>query len=96
MDVDDDFVEEPAVASRSLAFLYAAGELGAEGSPPLANRLLGHRYTTFGQEIFDIPEAQGEPMVKPYRSRDDVGRETVSAIAWIVSHGLIVEHRRLT
>jgi hypothetical protein len=89
-------VEEPAVASRSLAFFDTAGELGAEGSPPLANRLLGHRYTTFGQEIFDILEAQGEPVIEPYGARDDFGRETVSAIAWIVSHGLIVEHRRLT
>ena len=45
------------------------------------NRLVGDRHASLREEIFDIAEAEAEPMVEPDRVADDVGRESISVIA---------------
>ena len=86
LDRYDDFVEEPTIAARPQAFLDLPGVVGPECVAPLADGLIRDCDAAFGQEVFDIAEAQCEPMVEPHRSRDDFGRESISAIVRILSH----------
>src|SRR5271166_1905675 len=51
---------------------------------PTPNRLVRHRHSAFRQQIFDVAQAQGEPEVKPYRLLNDLGRETIPAVADLV------------
>src|SRR5271157_2886410 len=51
---------------------------------PTPNRLVRHRHSAFRQQIFDVAQAQGEPEVKPYRLLNDLGRETMPAVADLV------------
>src|SRR6185437_4991545 len=51
---------------------------------PTPNRLVRHRHSAFRQQIFDVAQAEGEPEVKPYRLLNDLGRETIPAVADLV------------
>jgi hypothetical protein len=35
----------------------------------------------FCEHILNIPEAQGQPKIKPHRALDDVGRKPIAAVA---------------
>jgi hypothetical protein len=96
LDLHDHLVEEPPIAAWSLAFLDTPGVLGAESFAPLSNRFIGNAYPTFSQEIFDISKTQGEPVIQPNGMRDDVGRNSVSAITGCFSHGRIFGYRLST
>ena len=82
----DDFVEEPAIASRAQAFFNRPGVVGPKRAAPLAEGLVGNCDPTFGQEVFNIAEAQRKPMVEPHRSGNDIGWESVSTVVRILSH----------
>src|SRR5450631_4271742 len=60
--------------------------LGSKVVHPAAHGFIGDYYPTFGQQILDISEAQGEPDVKPDRLLDNLGREPVAAIADLGHH----------
>ena len=90
LDRDDHFVKEPTIAPWSLAFPNAPSVVGPERAAPLTDSLVRDRDATLGQEVFDIAEAQREAMVEPHRSRDDFGRESVSAVVRGLSHARIV------
>lgn len=47
----------------------------------LPNRLIGNKNTTFGQQIFHIAEARGEPDIEPDGLMDDLTRKPIPAIA---------------
>src|SRR5271157_6562933 len=51
---------------------------------PTPNRLVRHRHSALRQQILDVTQAEGEPEVKPYRLLDDLGRETIPAVADLV------------
>src|SRR5271166_4940706 len=51
---------------------------------PTPNGFVTHRHSTLRQQIFDVAQAQGEPEVKPYRLLNDLGRETIPAVADLV------------
>src|SRR6185437_7167667 len=51
---------------------------------PTPNRLVRHRHSAFRQQIFDVAQAEGEPEVKPYLLLNDLGRETIPAVADLV------------
>ncbi len=70
---NDNLVKEPAIAARSETSLNTPRVLGPERTTPLTNGLVGDSDPAFGQEIFDIAKAQGEPVIKPHRLRDDFG-----------------------
>ena len=90
LDADNYLVEEPPIATWSLACLDTSRVLGAEGLAPLSNRFVGNGYPTFSQEVFDISKTQGEPVIELNGMRDDVGRKSVSAIVGSFSHGYIL------
>src|SRR5271157_1854403 len=48
---------------------------------PTPNRLIRHRHSAFRQQIFDVTQAEGEPEVEPYCLVNDLGRETIPAVA---------------
>src|SRR5689334_2804325 len=60
------------------------GDQRSEMVHPTPNRLVRHRHSAFRQQIFDVAQAEGEPEVKPYRLLNDLGRETIPAVADLV------------
>ena len=53
---------------------------------PLADRLIRHADAAFGEEIFDISEAQAESVIERDGVTDDFRRESVSAVAGRLAH----------
>src|SRR5271169_2249924 len=51
---------------------------------PTPNRLVRHRHSALRQQILDVTQAEGEPEVKPYRLLNDLGRESIPAVADLV------------
>src|SRR5271169_3156585 len=51
---------------------------------PAPNRLVRRRHSAFRQQILDVAQAEREPEVKPYRSLNDLRRETIPAVADLV------------
>jgi hypothetical protein len=80
-DRDEQFVEMPGVADRAGAASEASGVGAAERLAPAPDRLVGYGDATLGQEIFDVTEAEDEPVIELDRVADDRGREPVSGIA---------------
>jgi hypothetical protein len=54
---------------------------GSEMVRPTRNRLVGHRQSALGQQILDVTQAEGKPEVEPYCLVNDLGRETIPAVA---------------
>jgi hypothetical protein len=48
---------------------------------PAPNELVGDYNAALCQQVFDVAQAQGEPEVEPDRLLDDLGWETVAAVA---------------
>src|SRR5208337_1807841 len=51
---------------------------------PTPKGLARHRHSAFRQQILDVAQAEGEAEVKPYRLLNDLGRETIAAVADLV------------
>ena len=88
LDRDEHLVEMPGVSHPTAAAPQPPRVDRTEPLAPLPNRLLGDRHASLREEIFDIAEAEAEPMVEPDRVADDVGRESISVIA-----GRLAPHR---
>jgi hypothetical protein len=56
----------------------APRNLRAELDGPAADHLAGHLDAPRGQHLLDVPEAQGEADMEPYRVADDLRREAVA------------------
>ena len=63
------------LASMSLGYLQFASVARAEFVAPFPNRLIRHRDAALGEEIFNVAEAQAEPMVGPDRVADNFARK---------------------
>ena len=81
LNIDEQFVQVPGVAHRSLAAPERARVRRPERATPLPNRLVGHDDAPLGEEIFRIAEAQTEPVVEPDGVTDDLGRKSIAVIA---------------
>lgn len=55
----------------------------AELARPLADCLVGDGDAALGEQVFDVAEAKGEPLVQPHGLANDLRREPVTSI-----HGL--------
>ena len=55
------------------------GEQRSELQHPSSDRFIGDVQPAFGQQIFDIAEAEGEAEIQPNRVPDDVRRELVAS-----------------
>jgi hypothetical protein len=78
-------VEVPLVPRARAASVHPVGERLSEPPAPAADRLVAYGNATLGQEFFDVPVAEQEPIVQSDRVADDLGREAVA----------LVERRRL-
>ena len=59
----ENFVDMPGVAELAFSALEPSARTRSEFQTPSANRLVRYLNTPFGQEIFNIAEAQVESMV---------------------------------
>jgi hypothetical protein len=58
---------------------------------PLSDRLVGHSGATLGEQLFDLAETETETVVELNRVTDDLGRESISVVAWLsVGHAFSV------
>ncbi len=48
---------------------------------PTPNGFVRHRHSALRQQILDVAQAEGEPEVEPYCFLNDLGRETIPAVA---------------
>ena len=88
LDRDEHLVKIPGVSHPTAAAPQPPRVDRTEPLAPLPNSLVGDRHASLREEIFDIAEAEAEPMVEPDRVADDVGRASISVIA-----GRLAPHR---
>jgi hypothetical protein len=80
LDADEDLVHMPAILGPRAPPLQAVGEGGGEFPTPPSNRLVGDRDAAFGQQQFNITQAEAENMIQPDRMADDLGREAMAVM----------------
>jgi hypothetical protein len=80
IDSNKDFVQMPGVVEATLTPLQISGIARTELLTPDSNRFIRDEDSAFGEQIFDISEAQAETMVNPDRIADDFPREPMAVI----------------
>jgi len=80
-DAHEEFVEVPRITQTPLSTPQLPSVIRTEFPTPLPNRLVGDNDPALGQKIFDIAEAQAEPVIQPDGVADDFGRKPVSVVA---------------
>ena len=89
VELDEHLVEVPSVVGTLLLPTPKASSVfDTEPLAPSTDGLVGDLNASFGEQILDITEAEGEPEVEPDGMADDLGRESVSTVAdGCVVHG---------
>ena len=64
-DLDKHLVQIPGVTQPALSFLKLFRIFRPESIAPLPNGFIRDGYSTFGQKVFNISQAQAETMVEP-------------------------------
>ena len=77
---DKHFVEMPRVPRSPLAMPQLPRKLLPKFPTPLADRLVADGDPTLGPELFDLPEAEVEAMIKPDGIGNDLRRKAVATI----------------
>ena len=80
LDVHEELVEVPRIAQTTLAPPQLGRVTGAELRTPVPDRLVRNDHTALCQKIFDIAEAEAEPVIQPHGVTDDLGREAVPTV----------------
>ena len=63
LDRDEEFIQVPGVAQTTLPSFQGSSVSRAEFATPLPNRLVGDNDTALSQQILDVAEAEGEPVM---------------------------------
>lgn len=79
-DLDKDLIHIPDIAQPAMPTVHVPSKGGTEFATSQSDRLVGDCDAAPGEQVFDIPEAEGEPMIKPHRVTDDFGWEVVISI----------------
>ena len=87
-DGHEQFVQMPGVADGPGPTPEPSRVGGAEGLAPVPDGLVRDGDAALGEEVFDVAEAEGEPVVEPDGVADDGGRESVAGIARRTSTGI--------
>jgi hypothetical protein len=74
-------VQVPLIAWPGPAVSKLIGIRLTKLAAPLANRFIGDRDPTRKEQLFDIPVAEAESVVKPHAMADDLDRKAVMLIA---------------
>ena len=80
VDRDEDFVQEPCISESTFSSFQTPCIVEPELRAPPADCLVGHGDSSFGEQIFDISEADTESVVKPDGMTDDFGWIAVAVI----------------
>ena len=95
--VHEELVEVPRIAQTTSSTPQLPSVVRTEFPTPLPNRLVGDNDPALGRKIFDITEAQAEPMIEPDGVADDLRRKSMSMVALpVVAHRRTVPGCRLT
>ena len=81
LDAHEQLVQVPSIAQTPLSTPQIPSLVRTEFPTPLPDRLVGNDDPALGQKIFDVAEAQAEPIVEPHSVADNLDREPVSAVA---------------
>ena len=73
-------VEIPGVTQSALSFLKLSRIFWPEPVAPLPNGFIRDGNATFGQKVFNIPQAQAKTIVQPNCMTDDGRRKSVSMV----------------
>ena len=91
-DRDEDRIHMPSIAQPAMLAAEVPSKGATEFATPPSNRLVGECDAALGEKVFDIPEAEGEPMIKPHSVTDDLGWKAVTSLQGF--HRSRVPHRR--
>ena len=80
LDRQKHLIQVPLVTWPGTAATELIGVRLPEFATPFADRLVGYNHPAFQQQLFDIPEAQAEAKVQPYRVINDLHRKAVILI----------------
>ncbi len=81
LDGHKDFVDMPGIPQPSLSFFKFTRLGRPKLLTPLADRFIRNGDTTFGQQLFDLTEAQREAVVQPDGMADYLRGKTVTLVA---------------
>lgn len=79
-DRDHHFVEMPSIVGLGSDLAQVLGNYWPEFENPPTDRFIADHQAALGQEILDIPVAQGKPKVEPDSAPNDVGRKSVTGV----------------
>jgi hypothetical protein len=71
----------PGGVGPESSFAQIRRDLGSKVVYPATHGLIRYRDPALSQQIFDVPEAQGEPEIEPDCLLDDLQRKPVTALA---------------
>ena len=91
-DLDEDLIHMSDVAQPTLPTAQVPSEGGTEFAAPQSARFVGDCDATLGEKVFDIPEAEGGPMIEPPSVTVDLKWEAVTSIQRF--HRSSVSHER--
>ncbi len=81
VDRDEHFVQEPGIAESTLPSSQSPSVIWSKLYAPAADCLVGDHNTSLRQQILGISQADTESVAEPDCVTDDLGRESVSAVA---------------
>src|SRR5271165_6591710 len=84
VDFQIDLVEMPSRMRLQATLSQVGRDQWSEMVHPTPNGLVRHRHSALRQQILDVTQAEGEPEVEPYCLVNDLGRETIPAVADLV------------
>ncbi len=96
LDRDEEFIQVPGVAQTTLPSFQGSSVSRAEFATPLPNRLVGDNDTALSQQILDVAEAEGEPVIQPHGVADNQGWKAVAVVVRLTVHRGIVPDLNLT
>ena len=96
LDRDEEFIQVPGVAQTTLPSFQGSSVSRAEFATPLPNRLVGDNDTALSQQILDVAEAEGEPVIQPHGVADNQGWKAVAVVVRLTVHRGIVPERSST
>ena len=86
VDFDEDFVQMPCIAEPTLSSSQLASVVRTELPAPLSHGFVRHDDTSFGKQIFDLPETQTELIIGPHSVADDFRWKTMPEVAGSMTH----------
>jgi hypothetical protein len=93
LDGDHHFVKVPFVGKSTFrSRSNAAGILAAELAGPFRHCLEGNLDAAFGEQVFDVTQAERKPEIQPHRVADDLGRKAVALSKHAARLGKMVGH----